>query len=99
MDLSYALSQLGHTKSVLGRATLRGEAKDVRLRAAAHLLGIGGQLHSPHVRLEGLSRREASKTLDPRSIFREALELTRSLAQSPEHQDFSPLLHQLVKSL
>jgi len=97
MDLSYALSQLGHTKSVVGRSTLRGEAKDVRLRTAAHLLGIGGQLQSPHVRLEGLSRREASKTLDP--IFREALELTRALvAQSPEHRDFSPALHQLVKS-
>ena len=97
MDLSYALYNLGHSDSVLGRATLRGEPKEVRLRTAAHLLGVGGQLGNPKVRLEGLSRNEASKTLDP--IFREALELTRSLvAQSSEHKEFSKVLHQQVKS-
>ena len=97
MDVSYALHKLGHSDSLLGRATLRNEAKDVRLRAAAHLLGIGGHLEQPKVRLEGLSRSEASKTLDP--IFREALELTRSLlAQSTDHRELSRVLHQEVKS-
>ena len=97
MDISYALHKLGHGDSLLGRATLRGESKEVKLRTAAHLLGIGGTLANPKVRLEGLGRIEASKTLDP--MFREALELTRSLlAQSTEHRALSKVLHQEVKS-